>query len=219
MLMTHGEREQEVHGEQALVQDVHGELEPVQEVHGVQELVQEVHGVQEQEVHGEQELVQEVHGGQEQEVHGGQGVELAQEIMFGTVLPETTGDLRVEQLAGMQVKVSNKVQVVVQHGKAQVARVNNNGAGTEASRARQQLPPGELMLVAGEQQPPKPQRQHKVQLLDNHRREPVLVLLVVLVPQVPVLRLVQALALLQTQNQHYLLTGLKTFQQKLGMKF
>ena len=216
MLMIHGELAQEVHGEQELVQDVHGELEPVQEVHGVQELVQEVHGVQEQEVHGEQELVQEVHGGQEQEVHGGQGVELAQEIMFGTVLPETTGDLRVEQLAGMQVKVSNKVQVVVQHGKAQVARVNN-GAGTEASRARQQLPPGELKLVAGEQQPLKPQRQHKVQLLDNHRREPVL--LVVLVPQVLVLRLVQALALLQTQNQHYLLTGLKTFQQKLGTKF
>ena len=212
MLMIHGELVQEVHGEQELVQDVRGELEPVQEVHGVQE--QEVHGVQEPEVHGEQELVQEVHGGQEQEVHGGQEVELAQEIMFGTVLPETTGNLRVEQLAGMQVKGSNKVKVVVQHGKAQVARVNS-GAGTEASRARQQLPPGELMLVAGEQQPLKPQKQHKVQLLDNHRREPVLVLLVVLVPQV----LVLALALLQTQNQHYLLTGLKTFQQKLGTKF
>ena len=215
MLMIHGELAQEVHGEPELVQDVHGELEPVQEVHGVQE--QEVHGVQEQEVHGEQVLVQEVHGGQEQEVHGGQEVELAQEIMFGTVLPETTGNLRVEQLAGMQVKVSNKVPVVVQHGKAQVARANNNGAGTGASRARQQLPPGELMLVAGEQQPLKPQRQHKVQLQDNHRREPVL--LVVLVPQGPVLRLVLALALLQTQNQHYLLTGLKTFQQKLGTKF
>ena len=218
MLMIHGEPVQEVHGEQELVQDVHGELEPVQEVHGVQELVQEVHGVQEQEVHGEQELVQEVHGVQEQEVHGGQEVELAQEIMFGTA-PETTGNLRVEQLAGMQAKVSNKVQVGVQHGKVQVAQVNNNGAGTEASRARQQLPPGELMLVAGEQQPLKPQRQHKVQLLDNHRLELVLVLLVVPVLQVPLLRLVLALVLLQTQNQHYLLTGLKTFQQKLGTKF